>query len=271
MPTVRGPRNAFVAVLLVLASACRPAASQAAPWAYRLAGGTARLQVRPSASYPWGSVCDAGFGQHEALVACRSLGFTDASAAMVLALPGLDAGADVLYMDDVQCGGSEPALSLCNFTFSTAAAVRHNCRSVEGVGVNCAFSTVAATTPVPSTAAPTLTPPTPRPTEFAAVRPWFSMPTFSECEALCQAKGGWLATILSSAEQVTAQRALRGKSAIIGANRFSIPVLWQWASGPERGLVFNHGPRWDAPKEGYHNWTGSASSRTASTTRRTLP
>lgn len=44
---------------------------------YRLANGGDRLQGRVEVKYRgvWGSVCDDDFGQNEANVVCRSLGF----------------------------------------------------------------------------------------------------------------------------------------------------------------------------------------------------
>lgn len=44
---------------------------------YRLANGGERLQGRVEVKYRgvWGSVCDDDFGENEAAVVCRSLGF----------------------------------------------------------------------------------------------------------------------------------------------------------------------------------------------------
>ena len=56
--------------------------TSAAGWQYRLLGGTSmygRLEVRPSSTSAWGSVCDDSFGLSDAQVACRSLGHATTS------------------------------------------------------------------------------------------------------------------------------------------------------------------------------------------------
>ena len=79
----------------------------------------------------WGTVCDDSFGTADANVACRQLGFSDAGA--VALTSGFTNGAGRIWLDDVQCRGTEARLIDC-----TARPLgQHNCVHAEDVGVRC--------------------------------------------------------------------------------------------------------------------------------------
>ncbi|MCY4122656.1 MAG: leucine-rich repeat domain-containing protein, partial [Acidobacteria bacterium] len=75
-------------------------------------------------------VCDDRFVSDDAAVVCRQLGYTGGE---VHARAAFGAGTGTIWMDDVQCGGSESRLADCPF----GGWGLHNCRHSEDVGVSC--------------------------------------------------------------------------------------------------------------------------------------
>ncbi|XP_025102139.1 deleted in malignant brain tumors 1 protein-like [Pomacea canaliculata] len=97
----------------------------------RVVGGTAdagRLEILYDGT--WSTVCDIGFGQREALVACRMLGFNSTTAVAVWSAK-YGAGSGPILFDDLQCVGNETSLALCKYT----GLYRDNC--FYDVGVMC--------------------------------------------------------------------------------------------------------------------------------------
>ena len=78
----------------------------------------------------WGSVCDDRFTADDAAVVCRQLGYTSGEA-RTQATFGQGTGS--VWMDDVQCTGTESLLTTCSFKGWGI----HNCRNSEAVGVSC--------------------------------------------------------------------------------------------------------------------------------------
>ena len=79
----------------------------------------------------WGTVCDDLWGNDEATVVCRQLGFSSFGAiARTQAFFG--AGTGQILLDNVQCGGSEDRLIDCTYI------TMHNCNHGEDAGVTCA-------------------------------------------------------------------------------------------------------------------------------------
>jgi hypothetical protein len=80
----------------------------------------------------WGTVCDDEWDNADAAVVCRQLGFEHDGAVAHSTAP-FGEGADVIWLDDLRCGGGEDALNQC-------AGVdwgRHNCTHIEDAGVVC--------------------------------------------------------------------------------------------------------------------------------------
>ncbi|XP_025103072.1 scavenger receptor cysteine-rich type 1 protein M130-like isoform X2 [Pomacea canaliculata] len=102
----------------------------------RVVGGTAeagRLEIFYDRT--WNTVCDDGFGQKEALVACRMLGFNSTTAVAV----GSDkygAGSGPILFSDLRCVGHETSLAQCE----NPGLYRHDCTHWEDVGVMCNFT-----------------------------------------------------------------------------------------------------------------------------------
>ncbi|GBG31132.1 Serine protease 56 [Hondaea fermentalgiana] len=97
----------------------------------------------------FGQVCDDYFDDNAAAVACRSMGLAGGTYTSVT-------GTNSFFMDNVDCTGSESALSQCSF-FST-----HNCGSSETIALQCELATDAPT-PFPTQ------PPTHDVTDFGSV------------------------------------------------------------------------------------------------------
>ncbi|XP_025103139.1 deleted in malignant brain tumors 1 protein-like [Pomacea canaliculata] len=99
----------------------------------RLVNGTAvsgRLEIFSNGE--WSTVCDDGFGNKEAMVACRMLGF-NGFGARVAAAGRYGAGAGRILLDEVKCQGSESSLAECNHTKFYSGDCSHN----EDVGLFC--------------------------------------------------------------------------------------------------------------------------------------
>ena len=102
----------------------------------RLVDGSTELEGRVEIYHnsEWGTVCDDRFVSDDAAVVCRQLGYTGGEAH---ARAAFGAGTGTIWMDDVQCTGSESRLADCPF----GGWGLHNCRHSEDVGVSCGAAT----------------------------------------------------------------------------------------------------------------------------------
>ena len=79
----------------------------------------------------WGTVCDDFWGTTDAQVACRQLGF--ATTGSVALFTGFTNGAGQIWLDNVQCRGTERRLIDC----PANPLGSHNCGHIEDAGVRC--------------------------------------------------------------------------------------------------------------------------------------
>jgi hypothetical protein len=73
--------------------------------------GVCRVEIQHNGE--WGTVCDDGFTEAGAAVVCRQLGCSQVGARQVQAFGATNGAAEriTIWMDDVQCAGSEDGLS----------------------------------------------------------------------------------------------------------------------------------------------------------------
>ncbi|KAJ8031271.1 Deleted in malignant brain tumors 1 protein [Holothuria leucospilota] len=99
----------------------------------RLVGGSSNNEGRVEVFYDgqWGTICDDSWGDSDADVVCRQLGFGDSGTAVGSAEYGQGVGQ--IWLDNVSCTGSESNIGLCG---SSGWGI-HNCGHHEDAGVRC--------------------------------------------------------------------------------------------------------------------------------------
>ncbi|MBN3307605.1 L3BPB protein, partial [Amia calva] len=96
-------------------------------------GGLSSLEGRVEVFYggSWGTVCDDSWDINDANVVCRSLGFRNATEALIGGVFG--AGSGQILLDDMECKGTESSLALCAFKGWGIS----DCQHTEDAGVRC--------------------------------------------------------------------------------------------------------------------------------------
>ena len=135
-----------------------PSSSAVSDFTARLVGGTAVSNGRVEINYKgeWGTVCDDSWDGLDAQVVCRQLGYTGGVARLNAAY---GPGSGPIYMDELECGGSEASLSSCRHN----GWGNHNCGHHEDAGVECEGQELSAQGGMPSPPPPSPPPPSPLP------------------------------------------------------------------------------------------------------------
>nr|XP_044998478.1 neurotrypsin isoform X2 [Jaculus jaculus] len=90
-------------------------------------------RVEVSVNGQWGTICDDGWTDKDAVVVCRQLGYKGPARARSMAYFG--EGKGPIHMDNVKCTGNERSLADC----VKQDIGRHNCRHSEDAGVICDY------------------------------------------------------------------------------------------------------------------------------------
>nr|XP_042140698.1 deleted in malignant brain tumors 1 protein-like isoform X3 [Peromyscus maniculatus bairdii] len=133
-----------------VASALAEAALSVGQLTIRLVDGKNRCEGRVEVHHngTWGTVCDDLWGIEDAHVVCRQLDCGEGVSAIGSSRFGEGVGS--IFLDDVQCQGSETSLSQCHHQGLSV----HNCGHHEDASVICSASATEMTTSPVSTSSP---------------------------------------------------------------------------------------------------------------------
>nr|XP_038035101.1 deleted in malignant brain tumors 1 protein isoform X5 [Anas platyrhynchos] len=131
-PTCSGAKSVGILLLMV----CLWGTASPDPEGLRLVDGPGRCAGRVEVLHngTWGTVCDDNWSVHEGQVVCRQLGCGTVLSVSKGARHG--EGMGQIWLDDVNCTGTEAALSECQ----SRPWGQHNCHHVEDASVECSDS-----------------------------------------------------------------------------------------------------------------------------------
>ena len=103
--------------------------------AIRLVGGSSYNEGRVEILYNgvWGTICSDGWSRDNAIVVCRSVGFSGANTFYVTSSQ-YGPGVGPIWLDNVMCDGSEQTLARCSHR---GVNITNSCTHAKDVGVNC--------------------------------------------------------------------------------------------------------------------------------------
>ncbi|XP_052789613.1 scavenger receptor cysteine-rich type 1 protein M130-like isoform X2 [Mya arenaria] len=104
----------------------------------RLVGGSSQYSGRVEILYngTWGTLCDNGFSDRNAIVACKMLNFTTGFAQAITNLTNYPTAPAQIWLDDFVCTGCEKNIADCNHRHWGS----NNCNHDDDVGVICSSS-----------------------------------------------------------------------------------------------------------------------------------
>ena len=81
----------------------------------------------------WGTICSNGWSLNNAIVVCRSVGFSGANTFYVTSSQ-YGPGAGPIWLDNVMCDGNEPSLGRCSHR---GVNITNGCTHTKDVGIRC--------------------------------------------------------------------------------------------------------------------------------------
>ena len=96
-------------------------------------GGEAYGRVEVNYEGIWGTICDDSWGRTDAKVICQQLGFPTSDKHAHVSGAKFGAGTGNIWLDDVNCAGSERNIEWCGH----GGWGVHNCAHIDDAGVYC--------------------------------------------------------------------------------------------------------------------------------------
>ena len=103
--------------------------------AVRLVGGSSYNEGRVEILYNgvWGTICSNGWNHNNAIVTCRSMGFSGANTFYITSSQ-YGSGLGPIWLDNVLCDGNEVSLARCSHL---GINITQGCTHDKDVGVSC--------------------------------------------------------------------------------------------------------------------------------------
>ncbi|XP_046547672.1 low-density lipoprotein receptor-related protein 5-like [Haliotis rubra] len=105
----------------------------------RMLGTASAGRVDVYANGEWGTICDDHWDNKDASVVCSMLGYNRENA-LATSNVQVSSGSGLIYMDEVNCTGTETHIVQCGFTEENWAV--HDCSHQEDAGITCELPTI---------------------------------------------------------------------------------------------------------------------------------